>query len=200
MKHMKEKKKYIFLIGLAVVGILFGILFAYLLSKEDKLLTQGYINNFFEAIHNGKIHYKAGIVNGISISLLYTTLIFILGISIVGIPIILFMLFFKGFIVGFSIGTILNTYKVKGIIGAFFYVFPHHIISLVLLILLSYFAILFSKRMVEYLFLKKEVGLKKLMQKYSRVFAVVLIGMVLCSVFEIFLSPFLLKVFTNMLF
>ena len=100
---------------------------------------------------------------------------------------------------GFSIGSIVSIYKAKGIIGAFLYIFPHHILSIISYVLLCYFAIVFSKRLFDYLFLKKEVGLKKLMRKYIKIFLICFVVSILCSLSETFLAPALLKLFTNYL-
>lgn len=197
--HIKQKKKYVFLIGLAVVGILFGIVFSFILSNSDKLLVESSINNFFNAIEHNEIHYMDGLFSSLFAGLLYIVIVWFLGISIIGIPIILFLLFIKGFIMGFSIGSIISIYKVKGIIGAFLYIFPHHILSIISYILLCYFAIVFSKRLFDYLFLKKEVGLKKLMRKYIKIFLICFVVSILCSLSETFLAPALLKLFTNYL-
>ncbi len=195
--YLKQKKKYVFLIGLAIVGVLFGVVFSLIISKNDKLLVESCIHNFFNAISHNEINYMDGFLSSLFAGILYVLIIWILGISIVGIPIILFLLFIKGFIMGFSIGSIISIYKFKGIIGAFLYIFPHHIVSIIAYLLLSYFAIIFSKRLFDYLFLKKEVGLKKLMHKYIRIFIICLGVSVLCSLSETFLAPVLLKVFTN---
>ena len=195
--YLKQKKKYIFLIGLAIIGILFGIVFAFLISTNDKLLVESSINNFFTAISHNEIHYMDGLLNSLTAGVVYTLVIWLLGISIIGIPVILFLLFIKGFIMGFSIGSIISIYKLKGVVGAILYIFPHHILSIIAYLLLSYFSIMFSKRLFDYLFLKKEVGLKKLMQKYIKILLICLCAMLICAISETFLAPTLLKLFTN---
>ncbi len=195
--YLEQKKKYIFLIGLAIVGILFGILFAFLLSNKDQLLVESTINNFFNAISHNEINYLEGFQASLLSGILYILIVWLLGISIIGIPIILFLLFVRGFILGFSMGSIIHIYKLKGIIGAFLYIFPHQIINIFYFILLGYYAILFSKKLFEYLFLKKEVGLKKLMRKYLKILIFCLILSLLCTLSETFLSPIFLNFFTN---
>lgn len=195
--NLKQQKKYVFLIGLAIVGVIFGIIFSFLISNADKLLVESSISNFFTAISNNELHYVEGFFNSLLSGIIYIVVIWVLGISIIGIPVIVFLLFIRGFIVGFSIGSLISIYKLKGILGAFLYIFPHHILNLIIYILISYFAIVFSKRLADYLFLKKEVGLKKLMHKYIKVLLICLGVVLVCSVSETFLAPFLLKVFTN---
>ena len=69
--------------------------------------------------------------------------IFILGISVVGILIVLFLYFSEAFSIGFCITSLLNTYKVKGIIAIFCYLFPSKIIYLLNLLSLIKLTILF---------------------------------------------------------
>ncbi len=194
---LKQKKKYVFLIGLAIIGIISGFIFSFIISKGDKLLVESSISKYIYNINNNNINYYKTFINSFSSSFLYTILIWILGISIIGIPIILFLLFLKGFILGFSIGSIINIYKIKGILGAILYIFPHHIIIMIIYILLSYFAFTFSKKLFNYLFLKQEENLKKYARKYLKVLLIAFVVILVCSIIETFLSPILFKLFTN---
>jgi len=196
---LKQKKMYIFLAIFTLVGIIFGCVFITMLNDIDHQLVSRQLQDFFLQIKENNINYKEGFINSISTNLLSTVFIWLLGISIVGIPIILFLLFLKGFTTGFSIAVIVKTYHVKGILGAITYVFPHHILSLLLSIILTFYAVNFSIKLFSYLFLKKSIDLKQAMQKYSKILGFCLIGFVLTSLIESFLSPIIMKLFTNLI-
>ena len=117
---------------------------------------------------------------------------YILAISIIGIPIIIFYLFIKGFIFGLAISSIISIYHIKGILLSITFLLPHHLIILVLLILLAFYAINFSLRLFRYLFLKENILLNKYFINLNKVFLFGLVVIVLCSVFEAYLSPFLI--------
>ena len=51
-----------------------------------------------------------------------------LGISVIGVPLILFLLFAKGYILGFTIGFILQQLAGKGFLFTVTSVFPHYVL------------------------------------------------------------------------
>lgn len=193
---VNQKKRYVLLIVLTIIGIITGIIFTTILSKIDQNLVNNQLTNFFEQMKSGKINYTNGIINSITSNLLYCFGVWLLGISIIGLPVIIFLLFMKGFITGFSIGSIISLYHWKGIVGAITYIFPHHILSLLLSIVLSFYAISFSSKLFSSLFLKKEINFKEVMHRYLKVLLICSIGFLICSIFEIYVSPFLIRLFT----
>ncbi len=194
---VRQKKMYFILIGLVVVGLISGVIFTTVLSKIDQNLVQNSLKHFFEEIKIGKIDYTGGLINSIASNFLYGIGVWLLGISIIGLPIIIFLLFMKGFITGFSIGSIISLYHFKGILGAIGYVFPHHILGLCFGILLSFYAISFSFKLFSMLFLKKEINFKEAMRKYIKILIIVLVGLLVTSLFEVFVAPFFLKFFAG---
>lgn len=197
---IKQKKLYYFLIGLIIVGMLSGILFWFIISNEDKLLVTTDLTNFFNCIKDGNnINYGASLLNSCITNLLYVILIWLLGISIIGLPIILIMLSIKSFIVGFSISSIIAIYGLKGAIGALVYVFPHQITFLLLLILLGFYATSFCIKLFKYLFLKQIINFKDAMRKYLKILIISSIAAVLISLFETFISTYLIKLFTTII-
>lgn len=194
---LKQKKLYLFLIGLMVTGLIAGILFWFVISKEDKLLVTKNLTDFFSCIKEGNsINYGASLLNSVVTSLIYVVLIWLLGISIIGLPIILVMMAIKSFIVGFSIVSIISSYGLKGIVGAFVYVFPHQIVFLLLLILLGFYASAFCIKLFKYLFLKQMINFKEAMRKYLKILGISCLSVLVISLFETFISTYLIKFFT----
>ena len=194
---LKQKKLYLFLIGLMVTGLIAGILFWFVISKEDKLLVTKNLTDFFSCIKEGNsINYRASLLNSVVTLLIYVVLIWLLGISIIGLPIILVMMAIKSFIVGFSIVGIISSYGLKGIVGAFVYVFPHQIVFLLLLILLGFYASAFCIKLFKYLFLKQMINFKEAMRKYLKILGISCLSVLVISVFETFISTYFIKLFT----
>lgn len=194
---LKQKKLYLFLIGLMLTGLIAGILFWFVISKEDKLLVTKNLTDFFSCIKEGNsINYGASLLNSVVTSLIYVVLIWLLGISIIGLPIILVMMAIKSFIVGFSIVSIISSYGLKGIVGAFVYVFPHQIVFLLLLILLGFYASAFCIKLFKYLFLKQMINFKEAMRKYLKILGISCLSVLVISLFETFISTYFIKLFT----
>lgn len=193
----RQKKLYFFLIGLIVVGVLSGILFWFIINKEDKLLVNNDLTSFFTSIKDGNnINYFSSLLNSVITNLIYIGFIWLLGISIIGFPIILIMIALKGFIVGFSISSIVATYGFKGILGALSYTFPHQIIFLTLLVLLGFYSISFCIKLFKYLFLKQNINFKDAMRRYLKILLISSITSVVISLFETFVATYFIKLFT----
>ncbi|MFA5602711.1 MAG: stage II sporulation protein M [Bacilli bacterium] len=192
----KNKKVYIFLFVLFIIGVIFGSLFITILDNPDKTLILDQVSSFFDQIKNNtQLSFKEAFSNSVTGNMLYIVLIWILGLSIIGIPIILFMLFIRGFILGFSIGTIILKYKLLGILGAGFYVFPHHIIFSILSIVLSYYAFSLSLMIFISIIKKRNINFKSFINKYLKVLLYSFITVIIVSLIEIFISPLLIKLF-----
>lgn len=197
---LKQKKIYLFLIGLVVISIFSGILFWFIISNEDKLLVTNDLTSFFNCIKEGvSINYLGSLLNSIVTNLIYIILIWLLGISIIGLPIILFMITIKCFIVGFSISSIIAIYGFKGLLGALVYTFPHQIMFLLLLILLGFYAISFCIKLFKYLFLKQIINFKVSMRRYLKILLISIGIGIFLSLFETFISTYLIKLFTTII-
>lgn len=190
-----QKKKYLFLSVMILVGMISGIIFIFFISKGDKSLVKQELEIFFTNIHTKKLNYISSLINSISTNLIYLFGIWLLGISIIGIPIVLFLLFLKGFILGFSISSIIYNYGIKGFLISIGYIFPHHILLLVMLLLMGFYAINFSARLFKVLFLKETINLSQVFKRYNQITGICIIGILISSILEIFLAPFLMNLF-----
>ncbi len=197
---IKQKKLYRIIITLMFFGIISGILFIFFISKESKTKALVSIKNFFDLMNTSTgINYGKSLLNALVNNIGYVLLIWLLGISIIGLPITIILAFMKSFIVGFSISSIISCYKAKGILGAFLYVFPHQIIILFIYLLLSFYSISFSIKLFKSLFLKQTINFRVVMQKYIKILLISLIGIIIVSLYEVFISTYFIKLFTMLL-
>ena len=193
----KEKKKYLFIISIVVIGIFIGIIFANVINKADKILVEDKLTTYFLNIKDNKnINYFGNLLNSFLNNNLYLIIIWLLGLSIIGIVLNNFIIFFKSFVIGFSIGSIINVYLYKGIIGALIYIFPHHIINILVYVVLIYHANNFSIKLFKTLFLKQDNKIKELMPKYLKILLYCFIALSISALLETFLSPFIIKFWT----
>ena len=192
---INQKKKYLFFTILSLIGIISGFLFIYFISKTDKLLVHDEINLFLNSVKDNNLNYGTTLLNSIVSNLLYFIFIWILGISIIGIPIILFLIFLKSFIFGFSISSIINVLGIKGILVALFYQLPHNLVLLVLFVLISFYAVNFSIKLFRMLFFKENINLSFYFKKYNLILFICILISIGCSLIEVFLVPYLINLF-----
>ena len=194
---LKQKKFYFFLATLMVIGIISGMVFIFFLNESDTKEVVTEITSFFNLIKiDNSIDYGESLTNTLIINICYVLIIWLLGISVIGFPIIISILFMKSFIFGFSISSIIKTYGFKGILGAFLYVFPHNLIMLILYLLLGFYSLSFCFKLFSYLFLKKNINFKTAMNKYIKILIVSLIITIIITFYEVFLSTYFMKLFT----
>jgi len=188
-----QKKLYIFLIGLALLSLISGIIFIFLIKEENLKEISKKITIYFTEINNAN---KLNIlINSIINNFIYIITIWILGISLIGLPIILIIFIFKNFITGLSISSIIYTYKINGIIKTIIHIFPHQIILLIILLLISFYSISFCIKLFKYLFLKKIINFKEVMQKYLKILIISLLVTLFTSIYEAYISTYLLNYF-----
>lgn len=189
----KERKKIIFLIVLALIGITMGSIFTTMLSQNDKVLAQTYIKDFITNINNNKLNYLDSFKSAFMSNVILILTIWILGISIIGIPVNIFIYFVKTFVIGFSLSAFILTYNVKGCLLGLIYIFPHHIINIAIYILLLMFSLNFSLKILKSLKSKKQMSLRLTFNRYIVILVFTLIVILLTTLTEVFVTPFIIK-------
>lgn len=192
-----NKNKIIFLISIVSVSFVVGIFFANILSENDKNLIYSKVTTYFLNLKNNvQIDYKSNFLNIFYHNYLFLIIIWILGLSIIGLGINTPILFYKGFILGFTMGSIINIYLYKGIILSIAYVFPHMIINLLIFLFLTYYANNFSYKLFQLLFLKKDIKFNNMFKKYIKILGISALVVLFSTIIETFISPHLIKTFT----
>lgn len=189
----KHKKIILFLLGIAIIGFITGTVFTTILSDADKTLVKEYITEFISKIENHKLDYANSYKNAFVSNIIFITTIWILGISVIGIPINLFIYFAKSFMIGFSISAFILQYKSKGCLLALIYIFPHHIINIIIYTILLLFSMNFSKRIIQSMKSKKPVSFQLAFKRYSVIFLFSLLLISFTTIIEIFVTPFLIE-------
>lgn len=186
-----NKKVFIFLCVIFIIGVIASSLFVTILTIEDKKIVTDEITNFITNIED--INYITSMKNIFISNISFILLAWLLGISIIGIPISLIMLFGKSFILGFTVGSFILTYKLKGVLLSFIYVFPCQIINMFILIYMFTYILILSFKILESVTKKKSFDFKLVMNKYKKVLFTSLIIIVLSNLYEIFIMPSLIK-------
>lgn len=179
-----------FLMILFVIALICGSFYLLFLSDADKTLMKDYMAQYFQnlnKVNSVETFFTMAISNIVSL-----TTIWLLGISVIGVPILLFFFFSKSFILGLTISSFLLSKGFQGIFYAFVYLFPYQIVHILIYLFLLNYALSLSLKFIESFCKKKEINFKVIMKKYCIVLFFSLFLMVLINVFEAFLMPKLL--------
>lgn len=188
-----DKNLVLFLIILGLIGIISGSIFVTILNSNDKTMVSEHLNTFLDNVENNKIDYIFVLKNNMITNIIYVLLIWLLGISVIGLPILLIIFFSKAFILGFSIGSIISCFKFKGILFSLAYIFPGNVINLIAIAIITMYAMSFSFKLIYAIFKKKTIDFKILINRYSSILFIILVITILMNLYDTFIMPNIIK-------
>lgn len=187
----KDKNIYISLIIVLLISLVFGLFFITILTSEDKALLISHINTYLDSIKSGSINsnlYNNLVSNNIGIFILW-----ILGFSIIGLPLIIAILFYKGFSLSFTITSLIYNFRLDGIFFSFIYVFPHLILNLLFYFITTYYSFKMCINLIWIISGKSKFNFKTL-KKYLFILVISLFFISLSSLYETYILPYLIKI------
>lgn len=193
-KFQSNKHIMIFLFTLLFMGVLFGSFFATKLNQTDIAKVETSLQNFFDLVKQNKLNPFTTFFQSFGANIAFILGIWLLGISVIGIPVMIVLYFMKAFTIGFTIASMIQVYQWKGLIYGLLYVFPHQIINLLLFTFLMMYAISLSITIIKAILKKGTIDFGKILNRYLFVLgfsACILIFTTLC---EIYLMPFLFQI------
>lgn len=188
-----NKKLFLFLSILFIIGIIAGSVFSLTINETDSSLVTNYLKNYLNSISNNEINLLDSCISTILSDVILISAIWLLGFSVIGIPIIFILFFYKSFVFGFTIGSILINYKVKGILLSIIYMIPHHIIKILLLMILVIYAYSISIKILNAILKKKEISFSKITTTYLILLGIILSISLFLSLYSSFIVPKLIK-------
>ena len=192
-KTTSNKKIIVFLVGLFLIGLIAGSIFITIISKSDQALVKEYIKEFVNKADKNKLNYLEALKNASLSNGLFIVMVWLLGFSIIGIPIVIFMYFSKAFILGFSLSSFILQYKFKGLLLALIYFFPHHVVNILAYTLIMIYSLKISFILINSIIKKKTISFKAILNRYLIVFAVSIGMVIVASLYECFVVPFLIR-------
>lgn len=187
-----NKKVFVFLLCILILGVLFGSILPIFLDPNDKKLVNEYLSSFVLDI-KGEFDFLIFLKNGLLSEGLFFLIIWLLGISIIGVPIVLFLFFYKCFVIGFSISSIIINYGFKGILFSLSYIFPHYAFSIFSYIILTSYSLIFSIKLLLFILKKTEFNIRVSFKKYLYVFLFCFLIVIFCILYEAFVNPYVLR-------
>lgn len=183
IKKLKDKKQFIIIFVICTVAFIIGVLLPSILNEENRKIIQTSLNSFFDTIKNNQLKTNELLFKTLTSNIIIDLILWLLGISIIGIPIVIILLGYKSLSLGFTISSIISTYKLNGVIKALIYIVPN-IINLFIFFVISYYSISFSLMLFNYLFRKKEYNKRIIVNRYLKLLVISIIILIFSSVIE----------------
>jgi len=122
------------------------------------------------------------------------TIIWLLGISLIGIPLLLMILLGKIITLAIEIAFIIKSIKKIKILWAILYLIPKTCYTIIVFFMV-YYAIEYSSLLIKTLFLKKEYNLKNITKQYRKVLWLSIMTIAITSIIELIIIPNTWKIF-----
>ncbi|MCE5169664.1 stage II sporulation protein M [Paenibacillus profundus] len=187
---------YIFVSVLFLVGVVFGALLVNALTLEQQQDIGSHLGHFFTTIDQNGTSANGGeaFLDSVLFYLKWIAVIALLGISIVGFPLVLVLVFAKGVFVGFTVGTLVGQYAWKGVLFAFVSVAPHNMIAIPLIMIASVASMALAMHVLKHrLFMPKLQSLREPIGRFFALQASAALGMGAVAAVVTWVSPGLMK-------
>lgn len=186
---------YFFMILIFVIGIVIGAMAVKTLPDEQKNELLVYLRIFFQGLSEnregtGSTHLL--LIDVMLSNIKIIGIMWLLGFTIVGIPFVLFMVCLRGFVIGFTVGFLVNEYIIKGLLFAFVAVLPHNFLAVPAILATGVAATEFSLMLVR----RKHKSRDNLFYTsiaysiFCLAMAVVMLG---AALIEVYVSPVFMK-------
>ncbi|WP_446899374.1 stage II sporulation protein M [Clostridium sp. LBM24168] len=194
-KHVQDNFwLYVITLLCFFTGIVLGIYSVRYMGGFEKNDLLSYLDSFKNAVSSDGINYKAIFIETIKLNIPMIVIIWFLGLTMIGIPVILVIDVIKGFTVGFASSFIINELGMKGIWFVLLGIFPQNIIYIPCIIFSSVLAMEFSLNIFKDRSgnqWKSHVLLK--LTSYSITFVFIMAVMCIGLLMEVYLTPNIMK-------
>lgn len=192
---------YFLVLALFVMGSAFGAVAVNALSPEQRLDLKTYLDSFFHGLKEGPGVSQAGVAERSFLTNVVKTgaVLWLLGLSVVGIPLVLIVVFTRGFVLGFTVGFLVKEMAYRGIVLAFLSVLPHNLLLIPALIVGGVAAISFALSFLSGRLGWHREGLGEEFAAYTLVMLAVCAAMGAAALVEGFVTPTLLQLVSRVM-
>jgi stage II sporulation protein M len=186
-------KSRIFLVALVVIlflmGAVFGVLGAGVLEPAQKQDLIGYIR---QGLH-GNVFTQDYIYTRqvITANIQTVFFLFLMGLSVIGVPLALLLIFTRGFILGFSVGFLMQNLGLKGAVVSMVGILPHNLLVVPGLFLMTVAIMDCAVALTKMRFTKRRVAIGEELIRCALVTLVVLLIMILGGFVQGYVTPLL---------
>lgn len=195
----KNIVQYMFLSIVLISGIIVGSITVKMISDIQMESIVSFINGFLANINNISVDCSSIFYLSLSNNLKTAIALILLGLSVVGLPFILTVIFFRGFMLGFTVGFLIEQLGSKGIVLSILSILPQNLIILPCIVSIGVTSLTFAMAVI-----------KNRIKNYHESYSQMVIGYLLLNLFfsflliisgliEGYISPIFIKFYTNYL-
>ena len=109
--NIRIKPCNLFVFFVIVLGIISGTIFLLAINSNDKELVTNQIINFITNVNENNINNFNAFKNSLVENIIFILIIWIFGMSVIGIIFNIFIMYLKGFVLGFTLSSFFLIYQ-----------------------------------------------------------------------------------------
>ena len=192
LNHILENgKSYFIVTALLLIGIVAGVIFINNTNESQITEIQNYINSFISSLKQDYHIDKMQLMkNSLGDNLILIVSMWFIGSTVIGIPIVLGIVLFRGFCLGYTVSAIIGVLGVqKGILFFFTTIFLQNLLFIPVIICMAVSCIrLYQSIMKD----KRKENIKIEVMKHTMRSILLLLLLVIASLLEVYISTNLL--------
>ena len=191
---MENARSYLILLVIFFIGIILGVIFVNNAKEAQSLQISSYINNFVESVkENYQISTKELLKNSIINNVGIAVLLWFLGSTVIGFPLIYVVVGYKGYCIGYTVSSVIATVGTgKGIIFIIATMLIQNIIYIPTILTLSVSGIKLYRLIMED---RRRENIKLQILKHTIFSILMLILLLISSLLETYISGNLSGIF-----
>ena len=189
---LNNKKEYIIVTLLFIIGIFLGVFFVNNLGETQKAEVQEYLNNFVEQMKQTEnLDSMSLLKTSITQNIIFASLICFFGTTVIGIPVVFGLVIYRGFCFGYTISVCVT---IMGIAKGLIFVLINLLLpSLLLIPAILGIAVSGFKLYKSIVKDNRKENIKLEIVRHTAFSLVMLVVMLVASLVEIFISTNILK-------
>ena len=182
---VNNAKLYFIVFVIFAVGIFFGVMFVNQIGDKSEIET--YINTYIDETKLiQKVNYFSELQNDIKNNIILVFVLWFAGTTIIGIPIVLGLILFRGFCLGYSIASCVYVLgKIKGLVFNGISMLLQNIIFIPAIMILGANSIKLYKSIIKD---RRKENIRVSIIKHIMVSMMILIALVICSIIKVEIS------------
>ena len=187
-----NKKEYIIVTLLFIIGIFLGVLFINNLGEAQKTEITTYMNTFIEKLKNTETLNKIDLLkNSIIQNILLGVILWFFGTTVLGIPIVFGLVLYRGFCLGYTISVCITILGLtKGIFFVLILLLLQNIIFIPVVLALAVSGFKLYKSIIKD---RNKESIKIEILRHTIFSFIMLLFLLIASIVEIYLSTTILK-------
>ncbi|WP_438432261.1 stage II sporulation protein M [Gorillibacterium sp. sgz500922] len=185
---------YIFASAVFATGVIFGVVLVGALTLDMTQEIGRHLGHFFESMNQGEeLDTVRSFWTIFGMNVKWVLLIWLFGMSVIGLPLILVLDFLKGALVGFTIAFLIGQYAWNGFLFSLASVVPQNLLLIPVMLAGSVSALSFGMYVVKNRFLKQKGPFYQPFVRYTALAFLLVLLTAGASLYEAYLSPELMK-------